>query len=466
MPWPAAPQAADYTYTMPGLGTSTLSYTLKWRNLGDALTPDANGQTPALQKMASHYLPFPTQTPTNNQGNNYPQEQSGPTLFYSDAEGESTLTYVVGRNQAQNQTFNPVVLTEIVLPNDLSYKFSYNVYGELDKVTYPTGAFEKYDLGVVAPANTAVTTPYTQASRGATARRIYPDGVETNPIVWHYATVPGQTTVTAPNGTQTLVKKYALLPPQYGTNPSNYWPFGFEDARNGQAYEESVYAPAAQGGALLRRSLTQLEQTSNSVTLPAPGTGTVPAYRNARPNKSVSLALDTGGAALASGMTYQYDTTYQLSTGIDRIQSADYDFTTLDQYTAQTAAIDAIALGALLRSSETDYHTDANYRDRNILGLATATRLKDAAGNIVAQGAVSYDEPTYTADYDNMPYGSAVTGWTNPGTSYRGNPTTASRWLNWPQSVWLSAHTAFDQIGNVRKTWDAKGTQVSEVIYT
>lgn len=36
-------------------------------------------------------------------------------------------------------TFNPVVLHRIVLPDGSAYTFTYNEYGEIARVTYPTG---------------------------------------------------------------------------------------------------------------------------------------------------------------------------------------------------------------------------------------------------------------------------------------------------------------------------------------
>src|SRR6266852_4356325 len=149
-PLPAAPQADIPTYyTPPGFA---VPYTFRWKNLAEALTPDpATGQLPTREPIASNYLPYPNQSPTNYQGNNYPQFLSTPTLFHTDTATDEDLayTYVVGRGQIQGELFNPVVLSEIVLPNGLSYKFSYNIYGEIDKVIYPTGAFERSEYSQV-----------------------------------------------------------------------------------------------------------------------------------------------------------------------------------------------------------------------------------------------------------------------------------------------------------------------------
>src|SRR5439155_23713954 len=75
------------------------------------------------------------------------------------------------------------------------------------------------------------------------------------------------------------------------------------------------------------------------------------------------------------------------------------------------------------------------------------------------QSSINYDE----ASYPLLTYGS-VTGWTDPQTSYRGNPTTISHWLNTTNS-YLPTHVQYDQCGSVRNTWDANGNQ-SQVEYS
>src|SRR5262249_19724748 len=59
---------------------------------------------------------------------------------------------------------------------------------------------------------------------------------------------------------------------------------------------------------------------------------------------------------------------------------------------------------------------------------------------------------------------SNVTGWIDPQTSIRGDPTTVSHWLNTTNS-WLTTHAQFDQCGSVRNSWDANGNQ-SQIEYS
>src|SRR5688572_6387302 len=150
MPWPASPGPGDYGYSIPGINGSSVNYTIKFRHLSDALIPGS----PALTPMGDYYLPNPWSPPTNEGAGNFPQPTGTTTMFasgYSDPseENQSTYTYVVGRGQSGASVFNPVVLSQIVLPNGQSYHFSYNRFGELAKVIYPAGGYQRYSHGQV-----------------------------------------------------------------------------------------------------------------------------------------------------------------------------------------------------------------------------------------------------------------------------------------------------------------------------
>jgi hypothetical protein len=144
MPWPANPQAGmDYQYSVPGLNGNSVTYIFKFRQLSSALSPNS----PALKPVGDWYLPNPNLPPGDYNTANNPVAQS-PSMFQSrytdpDELDYRTYTQLIGRQQMGNTNFNPVVLTEIVLPNNLSYKFSYNNYGELDKIIYPSGAYQR-----------------------------------------------------------------------------------------------------------------------------------------------------------------------------------------------------------------------------------------------------------------------------------------------------------------------------------
>jgi RHS repeat-associated protein len=447
MPWPASPQATDYYYTPPGMPAP---YIFKWRNLSSALTPDAQGQTPPLKAMSSHYLPSPGSDPTNQNSYNFPQASGLTSLFYSDYGDESadnpdlTYTYVVGRGQGAGQTFNPVVLAEIVLPDNSSYKFSYNVYGEVDKVIYPTGGYNRSEYGTVAMLGES-SPPYTQGSRGVRFRWVSPKGTGgADEALWQYQGGGGMIRTIAPDQTKTETYRYNIFSP----NAKN---FGYQDARNGQTYEERVYDAA---GTMVRRTLTDWAQASATYNKPrptsgTPATGTYTAYRNARAVKTVNLLLDTPGDALTTTI-YGYDTAYQFSTGVELTTLDEYHYAPLDKPTAQTGAINVMPIGAPARGSQTSYLTyDASYRNRNLLGLIATELIRDGSGNVVARKETAFDEGTYPL----LTYG-AVPGWSDPGTWARGNPTTVKQYIDPNAAVYVETHTQYDQCGSVRNAWD------------
>lgn len=450
MPWPTNPQAGvSYQYSVPGFNGNPITYTLKFAQLSLALSPNSG----ALIPVGDWYLPNPSLLPGDYNNANNPQPQS-PSMFHSaytdpDEMDYRTYTQVIGRGQPGNTNFNPVVLTEIVLPNNLSYKFSYNNYGEIDKIIYPSGAYQRYEYGSV-PALGYPVAPY-GATRGLKNRWLSASGTGTDEAQWNYSfeapfvlvlTAPGPTGVA--NGIQT--KTYLYNQP----NPQNN--FGYDDALNGMAYEQRVYAPAAEGGALLRRTLTKWDKSSGTYNRPSPGTGTYTPSRNPRALRTTSIWLDTGGNALTTTTTFDYDMTYWWNVGLDRTGSSEYGFTQIDQNTAQNGVIDSIPLGSLVRTTNTTYTTsDPNYRNRNILGLPTASSISDANG-FVSQTIIDYDQGSYPL----ISVGPVI-GWNDPQTAYRGNPTSVSRWLNYPSVSWIQTHTQYDQFGNVRKKWDGMG---------
>ncbi len=87
-------------------------------------------------------------------------------------------------------------------------------------------------------------------------------------------------------------------------------------------YDERVYAPASQGGAMLRRTLSEWIASG-----PTPG-GAATATRDPRVTKTVEMLLDINGNALASTTTYNHDA------DLNTIETKQYDYAQIDQNTA------------------------------------------------------------------------------------------------------------------------------------
>ncbi len=464
-PWPANPQpGVDYTYTPGGYPAP---YVFKWNHLSNVLTPGANGQPPPLRVVGNYYLPDPNAEPTNqNGGNNYPAPQASGTSALFTAmpepamEGE-TITLLVGRGMYGGQTFNPVVLAEVVLPNGLSYKFTYNVYGEIDKVVYPTGGFDKYTYGGAGGFG-LVSPPYSLANRGVHLRQQSAAGDGVITATWAHAGGGPYVKTTMPDGTVKESFQHNFIPSDRN--------FGYQDARNGMTYDERVWDkdPLLEGAKMLRRTLTEWTQTVKTHTLRA---GTAPnptvtynAHRNARPVRSVSFNLDTGGQALAKLVTFTYDTNNgykELTTAFDRTVMTESHFAEVDPTAAQAAVTNTAhptaaypdSLFPPASSSVTTYQDGSTYRLRNILGLVTSVTLKDAAGNPVSKTETDYDQspPIYYNDLGSNPF------YEEPGGA-RGNPTNVRRFTDVNAGSHLETRAQFDQYGNRVYEWDARAT--------
>lgn len=459
-PLPLTPSEGNFPYHAYGINGSLIEYRLVWKKLEFALSP-VNGSTPELSWMASHYLPSPDSPMTNSQGGNFPQPHSSSygSLFYSAAtpESEEVPTYVVGQGQTSNARFNPVVLAEVILPNGTSYKFGYNVYGEIDKVTYPTNAYEKYEYA--SSLNSAAELefePYIQAERILSSRKLSINGTGNDITTWKYisdidyGSGGGVIKIIAPDNTRTEIYKFAAPPPGHSSPESGiYWSFGYADSRRGATVKKDFYSNSTSegtGGVLLRRNTTEYDQTTYSFPVACGNTyRTVNSYRNLRPIKSTNVVLE-GSATLAQTQTYEYDENYEMTTGVDQTIIKTY------HYVVPTD-LNNIPLGNLASSTHTTFENspyldenfeDIGYRARNILGIKKNTEVWDNNDVVVSRSEIIYDEPDYSPEFGRaLPTSSRI--W----DSTKGVVTN--------NNAYLTTHAKFDAFGNRTQAIDAKG---------
>jgi hypothetical protein len=412
----------DKEYLMPGVGGVNQKFILRWKNLGDAgvLTVAAPLRFKGDRKFGQWSVPV------------------SPSLFTTTDNSQRLVASGVPGSE-----FNPIVLHEIQLPNGSVYKFTYNVWGEIDKVVLPSGGYERFEYAKV-PSISDVDGPYAETNRGVIKHWISATGNSADEVLWTYSSTGTTTTVTNPSGARAERSLHAA-------NGITY--YGFEDARAGRAYEERTYNASNQ---MIRRTLVEWVTDG-----PLPG-GHSTATRNPRGTKKVEILLDTGGNALAALTTSVYDA------DLNEIETKRYDYVSIDSYTAQNGNINAFSAGTLLRTEETTYlvndtsiaqATRDAYRARHLIALPSKAIIKNGAGTIVAQTETKYDE----AAYPLLTYAS-ISGWTNPATTVRGNVTTVRRWLN-PGGTWIETHTQYDQCGSPRNSWDGKGN-LAQVEYT
>ncbi|MGI8642074.1 MAG: hypothetical protein ACR2MG_19255 [Pyrinomonadaceae bacterium] len=84
---------------------------------------------------------------------------------------------------------------------------------------------------------------------------------------------------------------------------------------------------------------------------------------------------------------------------------------------------------------------DGNYKARNIVGLASESRVIDPATNLPkGKSQISYDQTSYL----ESPTITNAPGWTNPNTSYRGLPTSTRSWTDVAANQYVETHNQYD----------------------
>ena len=109
-------QVLEQSFVLPGMNSST-PYILRWKRL--------KGDSEANSALSD----YDTELHYTGHTNGSESATYSPSLFGSIESMGCSLNHlrVLGGN-----LFNPVVLTEVVLPNGSLYKFTYNKYGEID----------------------------------------------------------------------------------------------------------------------------------------------------------------------------------------------------------------------------------------------------------------------------------------------------------------------------------------------
>jgi len=443
-------------FTVPGLGSSTLQYQLVWEKLSSgALLPG----------LSMSYV-------TGRCG--IPYIYQSPSLFYN-----TTRIYPC---YGSNSHFDPVVLREVILPNGQKYEFHYTEYGEIARIDYPTGAYERfvYDeikgLGWDYQYDWSVATSYGQANRGVVDRYVA-ESIGATEQHWEYAasyqsTVHESNTYTIETTAPDLTKsrRYLERARKPAGNPDGN--FGFGSILEGMEIE----AQSLDSNDVLRsRKLSVWDKT----TAPSPGHLATP-QRDARLIREISILFEPGETnALATMSETVYDTTGSSDvayfSSLNPKQTKTYNYVAVSASTAASAniatAIAWFSSGDLATVTEMDYLYDANYKARNINGLVTETRVKDPAGNVKAKTQISYDEASYGLSSSGTMPTAAASSWTDPLTELgstigakRGLPTTVKSFHDIANGYYIETHSFYDQYGNVRKSRDGRGND-SEMQY-
>lgn len=367
------------------------------------------------------------------------------TISYKDSTGTQRTITLTFATQTLTPTFQlPAgssvsgsgnsLLTSITLPNNLSWSFQYNTFGELTKVTYPTGGYTRYDYTRYTnwvqsfPPNPPFAADFREVSAkyvcklstGSCSPGTNPEDVTTyTPTVDGTKTNNQYMDVVSPLGDRTR-HQFSYLP---SSAPySNFY-----------SMRETLRYHYQGQNTLLRTVQTDynnLDANGNTqnISLPIRETTT----------------LNDVSPTLISKTEWDYSgTTDNVS------EERDYDF-------------GSGAVGSLLRKKDytwlavnpvnsQDYTSNALH----ILNRKASEQIKDASGNVIAQTQFEYDN--YAAN-GNISASGAVQHDSTFGITFttRGNATTIKQWRN-TDGAWLNTNNQYDDAGNALKITDPLG---------
>lgn len=442
-PLPAKPVAGEVTYYRTKLvgGGDSPPYIFRWKHLSEVLTVTDPDNLPRL-----HYA-----GDVKCGHNSYPAPDFGPFLFTSHFDTKVCVEREFKDWSDVAVPFNPVVLAEVELPTGNKYNFTYNVYGEIDRVVLPTGGIESFNYDEI-PTLSYSTAPYSQTNRGVKRREVREDAKGSEFSEWKYevSTADAYTVKVIPPDKQTLTER--LIYRGYNQNAAhNLVRFGFDSVLAGRIYEERVKTAS---GFLLRRNLTKWE-----VKLPADQA--VDKSSGPVATKQVSILFDgEGDKALAATTVTRYEQQSQLQNPTS-VTEYDYD-TSKTKTQAATDNIDTFNPpdSLAIRTTSTAYLDDHDYFKRGLVSLPSSVTVRTGmpTGAVVSFSAMLYDESRLPLLECRATVGRA-TEWVRPEDTVRGNATTTIRRLFKPDGDQdLGTFVQYDACGNARKAWDTSDT--------
>lgn len=325
------------------------------------------------------------------------------------------------------------LLSAVVQPDLTMWTFSYDTYGDITRLGFPTGGSISYTYAF-GPPNCGTGT---SQSLWVTSRTV--DANDGNGgHTWHYQyqgnfTIPGSTaiymysskgiaTVTDPMGNDTV---HNIANPVSSASCSGY------DVQT-QYYQGS----STSGGILLKTVQTQYGGNANF------DNGAYYVATNVVPTQ-VTTTLPNGGTSTAVN-TYDLPTTETTGDQViigSLLQKNEYDFS-----------------GTLLRSTLTHYlwQDNSTYLTNGFTALPAYTMVKDGSGCEVAKTSHGYDESYGGATLQTSGISTQHAG--APG-AVRGNHTSVSEWLvsQCAEQSSFTTHLVPFDTGSVYQKVDANG---------
>ena len=410
-----------------------------------------------------------------------------------------TLNQLFPEVPQNNLAYSPPVISSVELPNQKSYIFRYNSYGELARVELPTGGAIEYDItgGIEGGTSSGIfgnlsgelfSTQESFIYRRLVQRRVFEGGA-----LQSLTTYGKSDTVGGPFPSFTSPLPYIQVNTFKPTTPgceatgtcerlSHERHFFFASAAQSysgsttaQDFKRSRYPTWKEGREFKTQSYdadgsTLLRQVEFTLSQPHVGWW---AGLNFQP------ALEPpNNTRVVEVVTTLADTNQVMKqTSIDPNDPSGQTVG-FDQYNNQTDVWESDygqgAPGAILRHTHTQFVADPGYvcppsspfspcqsiNGAHIRRLPQAQQVyavnADGSETLLAQNEITYDQ-TFLTTY------STVSGWTDPGRLERGNATKIRQWLDQTGTSpnltdrWLEAQAAYDQCGNAVKTTDPLG---------
>jgi RHS repeat-associated protein len=355
------------------------------------------------------------------------------------------------------------VLTKITLANGLSYTFSYddpdnpghpNPYGEITKITLPTGGYIKYKWTTIAQADPGPMDPQTAANIGQVlidGRRISERHVSEDGSTEHVWTYSWPTSATAQAGGTITDPLGNTEEHDYGgcvASASGFYPYATSPPVEGAV----VYRDSS--GKLLKTVATDWACDPGGIySSSAAGTdlpSTLDFTTGSRNFRRIRVTTTLGDTGQVTKTETDYTDCYTDSPYSEASYTECRDNPTeIREYDFENGST-----WPLLRKTDYTYlHTSSSaYLNAHIWNRVAQMTVYDGSGTQMAQTQYSYDTTSITSTSGVPNHDSAYSS----SNTVRGNPTVVSRWVN-TTSSWLTTTNYYNDVGNLIQTTDPRG---------
>jgi RHS repeat-associated protein len=358
---------------------------------------------------------------------------------------------------SQPSAGNRKLLTSVTLADGNQYTFSYNGYGELTKVTFPTGGYVSY-VYVTYTHQEMYWLSAAAVNIAGDFREVHEKHVCRDIAVSGSCPVSEDVTTFTPSVDQTLPNNSAMDvvdPMGY----KNHHEFSQSDSVNVPQMTwpvETLHSVYSESGSLLRTTQTTYVYGDGC---------TCPLY----PKDVTTTLNDTGGSTLVSKVHYDYDTYqatvmwpfYDPNNGIDYINQTATNRTEFIDNPTQVLEYNygSGAAGTLARKTVNTW-LKINAANSNVDYSSKSVHIwnRKATSQIWDGGTTKFAETDY--EYDNYSTNTiSASGAVQHDPAYdtnkktRGNLTAIKRWRN-TDGAMLTTSFAFDDAGNAVKAID------------